>query len=310
VRGAQIILSVLTVFLIFIIGRKVNRAVGLLAAVAYALYPTAIWASALILTETLYIFLFMLYVYLFLQAMDRGSDKWTLASGIALGLATLVRPSVLPLVIMPIVYFILVRRIQEPIRLTLFSLVGFVLVMMPWWIRNIVTLNQIVLTATQAGNPLLAGTDPYFSIGDKLFENIANIDQKALAIDRIKAGFASDPYIWTAWFTVGKIRFMLRDLWVMPHGTFFDAFQHIHQWSVYLGFAAVLLYRKIRAIRPLIWFVLIPTGLQLLFLPLTRYGFPVMPLLMILGATVVVYLIGNWKENDDGLGYSSNYSGL
>ncbi|PWK13019.1 ArnT family glycosyltransferase [Tumebacillus permanentifrigoris] len=291
VYGAQIMLSTLTVFGLYLIGRRVcNSYAGYLAGLAYALYPTAIWASALILTETLYIFLFTGYVYLFLVGMDRESRKWTAAAGFVLGLTVLVRPAVAPLAIMPLIYWLLVRRVQGPIKLTIWHLAPFVIVMLPWWIRNTISLGHFVALATQTGNPFLAGTDPYFTEGERLFKNLQGVDQQALGWQRIREGLATHPSTWIMWFTVGKLRVLFNDLWVVPHGRYFDMWQHLHQWGVYLGFSSLLLYVKNVKIRPLLLFVLIPTALQLMFLPLTRYGFVMMPLLMVLAAVVIVYL--------------------
>ncbi|KEO81352.1 glycosyltransferase family 39 protein [Tumebacillus flagellatus] len=292
VYGAQILLSTLTVLGLYLIGRRVcNALAGGLAALAYALYPTAIWASTLVLTETLYIFLFTAYAYVLLVAMDRESRWWTAAAGAVLALAVLVRPSVAPLAVMPLIYWGLVRRIEKPIQLTIWHLAAFGIVMLPWWIRNTVTLGHFVALATQTGNPLLAGTDPYFTEGEKLFQNLQGVDQQALAWQRIREGFTQHPATWAAWFTVGKLRELYLNLWEVPHGGHFDFWKPIHAMSVFFGFASLLLYLRNVRIRPLILLVVIPTALQLVFLPLTRYGFVSVPLLMVLGAVVIVTLI-------------------
>lgn len=296
---AQIILSVLTVLGLYLLGRRVcNPLAGYLAAAAYALYPTAIWSTCLILTETLYIFLFVWYAYLVFHAMERESPVWTAVAGAVLGLAVLVRPSIAPLAIFPLLYWLLCRRVQHPIKLTLWHVAGFVIVLLPWWIRNLVSLGHFVALATQSGNPFLAGTDPYFTEGDKLFENIQDVDQQALGWQRIREGLATSPALWIMWFTVGKLRVLYSDLWVVPHDNHFDMWQHLHQWSVYLGFSALLLYFKNSKVRPLLVLVIIPTVLQLMFLPLARYGFVMVPLLMVLAATVVVTLVRRGDSKD------------
>jgi 4-amino-4-deoxy-L-arabinose transferase-like glycosyltransferase len=288
VYQVQLFFSVGTSLLIYLIGKRVaNGFVGLLASLAFALYPTSIWATAHVLTETIYTFFFVLYAFLFLLAMEREDVRFSLAAGLALGITVAIRPSVAPLLVLPLLYSLLVTRLRHPLRTALLQAIGFALVLAPWWLRNLLTMGDLILFATQAGNPLLAGTDPYFTIGEQLFKNLDGVDQKALALERIRDGFSRDPYLWTAWFTVGKLRAMFHDLWVVPHGDYFDALQHVHQWSVYLGFAGFLLWKRRPALRTLVLLTVIPLAIQLLFLPLTRYAFPFMPLLMVLGASVV-----------------------
>ncbi|MDB5083247.1 MAG: hypothetical protein JWN30_133, partial [Bacilli bacterium] len=98
-------------------------------------------------------------------------------------------------------------------------------------------------------------------------------------------------WLYAAWFTVGKLQYMFSDLWVTPHGTFLDMFSFIHQWIAYLGASAMLLYRRLVKLRPIILLVVFQSVVQLLFVPITRYAFPVMPFLTILAASLIVLLV-------------------
>jgi len=167
-----------------------------------------------------------------------------------------------------------------------------VVVMSPWWIRNAVVLKQFVPLATQGGDPLLRGADPYDQydhIGASPILGVEPKDYTAVAIARIKTGFATDPWTWGSWFTVGKLWY----LFSLPWGAsgFWDVFAH-RLVFVFLGLPALVHALCRRRLRWMAWVVVAGLAMQLPFIAIPRYVYPLLPLLLVL---VVTFLTDVWR---------------
>jgi hypothetical protein len=111
------------------------------------------------------------------------------------------------------------RRDVEVFKGLIVAGLAFSLVMMPWWVRNYVVLNKVVVFATQSGNPFLRGTDPYDpydKIGPSIMAGVPESAMQRVGVERIRQGLQTDPGRWIKWFTVGKFEF----LWVKPWGMY------------------------------------------------------------------------------------------
>ena len=147
----QIILDLITVYLVYLIGKRISSSlwVGPAAAFLYATsFPTALYSN-LLLTEIPFAFFIILTVWLLIRALGHPQKSfWLLGvSGLTLGIATLIRPlsQYLPIVI--ILFWLIVALYQRKIpstRKTLGRSVGevaiflfvFIIVISPWLIRN------------------------------------------------------------------------------------------------------------------------------------------------------------------------------
>ena len=164
VRLAQAILSLLLVATVHAVGRRLyNERTALWAAGFVAFYPSLILANYLVLTEVLFTLWLVLTCLAFVRLSETGGGAWALATGVALGLAALTR-SVLwpfPVVIVPLTVW--AARGTTTRRLALGALVafGYLVVVMPWAVRN--TLLQGVVTAvdTMGGMNLRVGNYEY-----------------------------------------------------------------------------------------------------------------------------------------------------
>ena len=129
-----------------------KRRIGLWAAAILGFYPDLIEISAMVLTETLYIFLVCLIIYLFFLYFYKKT-LWSLA-GLALvaGLAVLARPPVLLFV--PIILFFFYKNQQKEISVPFYKrkqvlhavlfLLILIAVFTPWTIRNYVIYQKIM----------------------------------------------------------------------------------------------------------------------------------------------------------------------
>lgn len=160
IKFVQAGLVALTVLLVFLQGYLLTKkySVGIVAAALLACNGSYPFYSRRLLTEVLFVFTMMLFFVVLTLALQR--EKWWLhlLAGALLCVAVFVRP--LLVVVLPVAYLPLLvkywrqwRKFFLPFGL---FLLGFVLVGLPWWVRNLVTLHKFIFLATQT-NPLFAG---------------------------------------------------------------------------------------------------------------------------------------------------------
>ncbi len=143
----QALLHALSALLLFLIARRVVKAqgetVGLVAAFLFGFWPDLIEISAMLMTETLYLFLTILILYLFVLVYERTKNIWlALLFGLLTGLAILTRPPIVLFV--PIVLFLYYQKKN------FFSgaayLTSLALSLFPWAWRNWMIYHQIIPT--------------------------------------------------------------------------------------------------------------------------------------------------------------------
>ncbi len=300
IRGIQVIIGgFITPLLAFLFARRLTKrnSIGLLTAFSTAVYPTYILSTTQILTEVLALASLLLYFYL--ATVGFQSRKWlmNLLAGAAFGIQILIRPNVLPLFVIPFIFgwftwFKDNRR--QLINIFLVTLIGFVVVMSPWWIRNYAVLGEIVLTADGAGNPLLYGTYPYrINEGYDVPDNIRGISklQMEFAKKRIIKGFTSEPFYYLKWYTIGKIQHLFKLPW-LPGVSKLDPIYLIAHYCILLcGFAGgIIAFIKSRTGRLLCIYGGLYLGMCLVFIPENRYVYQIM-FLMMLGAAYALLVI-------------------
>lgn len=292
VRIIQSVLSVLTVLLIFFIGREIkNSKVGIMAALISAIYPTFVWASTLILTETVYTFIFMVYLYLQIIACKRPKAYINILAGISFGLAILIRPAAAPLIAIPyILVYIQSRDLNYTVRNFLQVLIGFIAIMMPWWIRNIVTLHKLILFATQTWNPMLGGAFPFFNGIEHVPQNIRSTMD---VIKFIIKGFEKSPIYYFKWYTIGKFNIIFGSMWydLDPKYQYLRNIYLLHSFVMAIGWLGAFYSLRKHEIRFIGIYAIVLTLIQLMFIPTNRYAFSIMPLLILLASYVIDKLL-------------------
>lgn len=297
-RHGQSLLSLLNIILIYLIARRWagGEWAGLVAALLAALYPPFIWANGAILTEVAGTFLVMLYLYIQLLAFESGRLRDAAVAGAALGLTALVRPEFMPLCVPLYLLDWLQSRDRQFWRSLLATLIGLSVVMAPWWVRNAVTMHQVILTATQT-NPFYAGTFP-----DKNYEdNMIPLEGKSeseLAKERLKVGFTQHTWSFVRWYTYGKLPYIYGEMfWGSGHEPVYEPIplrlaNRLHSMLIFGGLAGMLLALR-RWREPLTHLTLVVvamTGVRILFVPEYRYNITVMPLFAIFLAFLLVRL--------------------
>jgi len=177
---AQVIPGVATVALIGLIGRRLfGGRVGIVAAAIAAVFPSQIFYTATLLSETL--FNLLLVSALAILVWRRDEDlTWSRigVAGIVLGLAVLTRPVALAVVPMVgIAWWFGHARWQDALRRTALLGVGAAIVVLPWTVRNVARMGEPILVSTNTGDNLCIGHHPgasgAFELDDWCLEGIS-----------------------------------------------------------------------------------------------------------------------------------------
>lgn len=158
-RLAQLALALLTVVVVYLLGREVfDSATGALAAWGVALYPSLVFTNFLFLTETLFTLLLVAAVLACVVVVRNPRSAIALGTGILLGLAALTR-SVLwpyPAVVVPAL-LLFIRPRARGVLMGLLLMVGYGLVVAPWAVRNTRLERVPVVVDTMGGLNLRMG---------------------------------------------------------------------------------------------------------------------------------------------------------
>ncbi|MCL4440719.1 MAG: glycosyltransferase family 39 protein [Firmicutes bacterium] len=287
-RVFQVMISVGSVFLVYNIASKSGGPkVGIFAAMLSAIYLPSFMANNRILTEVLYTFLQLGYIYSVIIVFEKpGLWRHALSGGL-LGLAVLVRPSMAPFLVIPYIVHLVLKRDTRILAGLLAAITAFCLVMTPWWVRNYLVFDKFIMFATQTGNPLLRGTDPYDiydRIGPSIVKNVPDSQMTRVAVQRIMEGLKTDPWLTDKWYTVGKLSF----LWLRPWGVTAPWARMLHLWMfVVVGWLGTFVNIFDRHMRwPALW-VVFAAVTQLVFIPIERYTYPLTPIMAIMAATLL-----------------------
>jgi hypothetical protein len=186
---------------------------GVLASFLVAISPHLIAANSYMLTETLFCFLIVLFGWLMSLYGKKPSFYLGIITGVVMGIAILVRPS-LQYFFIPIAFLLIFHYgWRKGVRFSSVVLLGFGLVFGPWIVRNIITLD-IATDKTLMINFLHHGMYPNFTF-DKVEESYGypyRYDPRSKEISKdlpsvlqeIARRFDQEPLKHIKWFLLGK----------------------------------------------------------------------------------------------------------
>jgi 4-amino-4-deoxy-L-arabinose transferase-like glycosyltransferase len=165
---ARIVLALiasLAVLFTYLLGRRLGGVVaGLVGATAVAIYPALLEYGGMLMSEPLAATLLSAGVLALLWAGDGGAAvlarswwRWLLA-GALLGALSLVRPEYLAVALLLALLVLLRGRSRRFLSAALLVVLGLVVVVAPWTVRNAVELHRFVPISTGGGQVLFAGT--------------------------------------------------------------------------------------------------------------------------------------------------------
>lgn len=311
-RITQGAVQVLSLLLLFFMARKVfNSKIAIVAVIMDLIYIPEIWVSNLVLTETFFKFFVLCLVYFSIYAIDKYKTEFYILGGIALGFATLFRPTIstYPVIIL-IIWFIKKLSFKKAVKYTLIVTLVFCIILSPWWIRNYKTFNRFIPFTLATGNPMLQGTfinydqttkatdgldyTHYNTKDPKLSEIQRNTMEISLSKYRLENLFPKEPLKFIYWYTIGKGRVQVRTpfYWKSIFNVKYEVVAKYHNVLLLLSSAGVILYflrrnKDVLGILPIatvVYFVLI----YLPFFTMSRYFYPVMPILIMFSAYICV----------------------
>ncbi|MBW5445509.1 hypothetical protein GE107_05460 [Cohnella sp. CFH 77786] len=285
-RYLNVLLSLGNLTLLFLMARRwTNDAVALLTALLTAIYPSFVWTNGAVLTEVPAAFMLTAYLYAQLIAFETRKPIHAGLAGALLGLTALIRPEFMPLCVPLYAVYWFQTRDRSFWKPLLASLAGLAIVMSPWWVRNLVVMDRLILTATQT-NPFYAGTFPYLNWNDGLVDQKGKTE-KEVAYERLKVGFTQHTGLFLRWFTIGKLEYTYGKIFMgAGHKPMYRIIPNpnaFHATIVLTGLLGMLLSLR-RWRHPLVLLgtvIVVMSAVRLLFIPDYRYNFTVMPLIIL-----------------------------
>ena len=311
VRAWQALADLLSCLLVYLLGKKLfSERVGLIAAGVFALFPLQILYVSMMMTET--VFTTLLLLYLLVSSGEAPSWNASMAGGIVLGAATLVRPTVflLPAAVFA-VRWMTGWKPGENLKALALTAAGALIVLTPWLIRNLNEFGRLSLTSNTGvnfwmgahsgatgsysfpeNNPLLAVNDEFarsdagFRLGVEFIQSHP-LEYGTLLVKKWAHFFSVDYWLLLSTLTQPEFRS------ARHAGAVFGRFPLPEVLALHLPFAAVLLAATFglcfrareRDDRRGMLLLFIPCAYWILthivFYAAGRYRFPVVPLFII-----------------------------
>jgi hypothetical protein len=287
-----------------------GQAVPLIAAAIAAIYGYLMLYAATLMTETFYIVALLWSLEIGLKVGSRLRDgqeipiTLTLQLGLCLGLAALLRQSILPWV--PMLYLWLLWQSWRGKRLTpaihTLAVAGFVILacILPWTYRNYRVYDQFLLLNSNAGYAMYSAQHPMHGVNFREFD-AAPIPEEwwgrpepELDRDLMRLGiqFVLDDPPRYFLLSLSRVRAFF-EFWPTPNTTLLHNIGRVGSFGILLPFILYGLYLVIRnsqlATRNSLIFLFVAfyTLLHVLTWAMVRYRLPVDAVLIILAATAL-----------------------
>ena len=167
---AHIFFDALSIALLHDIARRLfphpsGEWTGLLAALFFAFYPYLIFQNLTLSDTPLWILLLHLFLWLMIRLRERAAfDRMTigmaLAGGLALGMATLTRALLLPLLPLTALWFLFRLDWRQTLRRLLPVALISILALLPWLMRGLQIYGGFVAIALNSGENFYQGNNP------------------------------------------------------------------------------------------------------------------------------------------------------
>jgi 4-amino-4-deoxy-L-arabinose transferase-like glycosyltransferase len=296
-------------FLVYKIGRRVvNEETGLVGAALAAVYGYFIYYNAALMTETFFIVLVLVSLYLSLELKENPTLIRWVGLGVALGLAGLLRQTAL-LFVPFLLFWLFLELRSRGIRWWYFALpvVIILLLITPWTLRNYLVYREFLPLNSNAGYALFASNNPNLGTDwrndivvmpvpeDLKGQNEAQLD-RALTQRGIQFILA-DPgrYLW---LSLDKT---LEFFWFWPSrdSSTISNLNRVLSFGLYLPFMLLglcLSFSRWRSFVVLYLFIFIHTTIFLLSWPAPRYRLPVDAVSMVFAALAILELAKQLKS--------------
>jgi 4-amino-4-deoxy-L-arabinose transferase-like glycosyltransferase len=301
-------------FLVYKIGRRVvNEETGLVGAGLVAVYGYFMYYNVALMTETFFTVLVLLTLYLSIELKENPTPMRWVGVGFSVGLACLLRQTVLLFV--PFLLFWLFLELRtRGIRWWYFALPVVIILLMitPWTLRNYLVYREFLLLNSNAGYALFASNNP--NLGTDWNNELVVVPvpeelkgQNEAQLDRAltKKGIEfilTDPKRYLR-LTLDKSLEYFR-FWPSSDSSRISNLNRVLSFGLYLPFMVIGLGLSISRWRnfvPLYLFIVIHTGIHLLSWPSPRYRLSVDAVLMVFAGLTLIQLAKQLKTWRRGL---------
>lgn len=287
-------------FLVYKIGRQTaNEETGLVSAALAAVYGYFIYYNAALMTETFFIVLILLTLYLALELRENPTRIRWVVLGFSLGLAALLRQTIL--LFTPFLLLWLFWELKKDVRWWHFTIPVIVigLLIAPWTLRNYLVYGEFLLLNSNAGYALYASNNSNLGTdwdNDGVVVPVPNElkGQNEAQLDRDLAQrgirfILADPGRYVL-LTVDKT---LEFFWFWPSSdsSRISNLNRVLSFGLYLPFMLFGLYLSLsrwRSFVVLYLFIFIHTAIHLLSWPAARYRLSVDAVSMVFAGLAVL----------------------
>ena len=162
-RLVQAFLSALAVVFLFWLGfRLFSFKVGLLASVLMSMYPYYIFACGTLYPVVLFSSILLLLVILVYESISKRSIGLVGASGLLMGLETLIIPAMLFMMPIFVIWLFIQWKGKGRWNSVMLLLVSFVVVVAPWSYYVSSKLHKFVMITSESGHSLWQGNNEFF----------------------------------------------------------------------------------------------------------------------------------------------------
>ena len=309
-KGLNIAVAAVTVALVYLVARRIfDGRVAFLGAIVLAAFPGQIYFSTLVLSETFFAMTFMLVFLLALfWTVERDGSWWQLlVLGLAVGFASQARSEGIFLApIIVVLWLLVVRPWRRLLRYVPLLLVGTMLALTPWTVRNAIQADQFVPLRGDGMGYVRAGLNP--DVFPEAYTGGGAFNPPQPALSESVGYWLSHPQELPT-FTWKKLQKLYENddegiFWVQVNPLYLGTGE-VGAWknlaNVYfftVGAMALLaipvaLTSKRKGHVAIVVFGIAWSLIFLLLVPYSRYHFPIGPLLSILAAA---FAVGLWDR--------------
>ena len=226
VLAIQALLNVLMVPMVYWSSKTLfaSEKSGIVAAALFALSAiSAAWAARYLYTETLFTFVFLIFIMVYLHAWKRESFRWFLLFGLLLGVGSIVRSALQFFLVIPLLIILLQEfKIVKKLLLAMGIVGGLLVVISPFQAFNYNQYGHYSLS-TISGNMLVESVvtakanvdqtrrdEALYSLVGKGWDKVANPFEKSAIAKRSSVEWAkSQPGEFITLHALGMISFLI-----------------------------------------------------------------------------------------------------
>ncbi len=160
--GLNIILETLSCFLVFKLSELLfKRKTAIIALILFSLNPISISSCSLLASEHLFIPILLLLLISSIKYLRTYKVAYLIQSGLLWAIGSLVRPTIFLYPVVLVILLILLNRRKEVLKSLVVYLTIFLIIILPWTIRNYHHFKRIIVFSANTGINLYIGNNPY-----------------------------------------------------------------------------------------------------------------------------------------------------